>query len=325
MNRYARLVGIASHLPECEMTNKELVAIFPEWNVEKISAKTGVHSRHIASADETALDLCIKAAEKLFLSNEIDREQIDYVLFCTESPDYILPPNACIAQNRLNLRTNIGAFDINLGCSGFVYGVSLAKALISSGQADRVLLLTGDTYSKYLHPEDKSVRTIFGDAGTASLIEVDVTHDSANSFVFHTDGSGKDSLILKGSASRKSDISQGDGYLKMAGPDIFLFTLREVPKLVRTCLQKAQLSPDDIDYYLFHQANAFILENLRKKCGIEAKKFIVDMEDVGNTVSSSIPIALERAILSGTIKPGQKVLIAGFGVGLSCAAGVLTI
>lgn len=327
MNRFARIVETASYLPEDEMTNNELVKIFPEWNVEKISAKTGVNSRHIAGSNETALDLCINAAEKLFLSKKIEREAIDYVLFCTESPDYILPPNACIAQDRLELRTNVGAFDINLGCSGFVYGVSLAKAIISSGQAEQVLLLTGDTYSKYLHPEDKSVRTIFGDAGTATLIELDHELDNTNSFVFHTDGKGKDSLMLAGSANRKSAPPQSnkDGYLHMAGADIFLFTLREVPKLVKNCLEKAQLDHDDIDYFLFHQANAYMLENLRKKCGIEENKFIIDMDDVGNTVSSSIPIALERAILAGTIKTGHRVLIAGFGVGLSCAAGIITI
>ena len=170
MVRKAYIKQIDYYLPADVVSNEDIVTDFPEWSVEKIARKVGVNKRHVASKNETASDLAIKAAERLFAKGEVSRDEIDYVLFCTQSPDYSLPTSACIIQDKLGLRRNIGALDFNLGCSGYVYGLSLAKGLISCGVANSVLLLTGETYNKHLHPKDKGNRTIFGDAASATVI-----------------------------------------------------------------------------------------------------------------------------------------------------------
>ena len=199
----ACIKAIGYYLPEKIVTNEELVAEFPEWTVEKIATKVGVNQRHVAKKDETATDLAIKAAEKLFEENpDISRESIDFVLLCTQSPDYFLPSSACIIQDKLGIPITCGAFDFNLGCSGYVYGLAVAKGLIAGGIAKNVLLLTGETYNKYLHPRDKGNRTIFGDAATATVVSTDGFAEIGN-FALGTNGSGANNLILKTGASRK--------------------------------------------------------------------------------------------------------------------------
>lgn len=167
----AYIKAIDYYLPETILTNEDLVREFPEWSVDKIATKIGIEQRCISEQHETSLDMAVEAAEMLFKNNsEIQKNDIDFVLFCTQSPDYVLPTSACIIQSRLNLLTTCGALDFNLGCSGYVYGLAMAKGLICSGIAKNVLLLTGETYSKYLHVQDKSNRTIFGDAASATII-----------------------------------------------------------------------------------------------------------------------------------------------------------
>jgi 3-oxoacyl-[acyl-carrier-protein] synthase-3 len=193
----AYIKAIAYHLPEYELTNEELNQSFPDWSVDKISAKTGIYTRHIAAKDEFASDLAIKAATKLFVENNINPDTVDFILYCTQSPDYFLPTTACILQEKLGLPNTAGALDFNLGCSGFVYGLSIAKGLIFSKSAKNVLFITAETYSKYIHPEDRSNRTIFGDAATASLITAEKGIYGIGSFRFGTDGSGAENLIVK--------------------------------------------------------------------------------------------------------------------------------
>ncbi len=311
--------AIEYHLPEACLTTEALAAEFPEWSVAQIAAKTGIDQRHIAAEGECASDLAFEAAQKLFASGACKPEDIDYLLFCTQSPDYLLPTTACLLQDRLGIPRTAGALDFNLGCSGFVYGLGLVKGLIETGQATRVLLLTADTYSKYLNRADKSVRTIFGDAGAATLISAEETDSGVDSIVYGTDGRGGKNLIVKGGGSRQPEPT---GDLYMNGRDVFTFTVREIPSLIARLLERAGMKQDDVDLFVFHQANRYMLDSIRERMGIAAEKFCVDMADCGNTVSSTIPIALKRA--SAQLKAGAQVMLVGFGVGYSWGAAMLT-
>ena len=326
--------ALAYTLPENEITNEQLVKEFPEWSVDKIADKVGINTRFVASENETSSDLAIKAAEKLFLENpNINKEDIDFVLFCTQSPDYFLPTSACIIQNKLGLLTTCGALDFNLGCSGYIYGLSLAKGLILGGIANNVLLLTGETYSKYLHTKDKGNRTIFGDAGSATLISTEGFAEIEN-FSLGTDGKGAENLIVKTGGLRckspmndltfdeKANPTSSD-YLYMNGSEIFNFTIEAVPELVKNTLLKNKLTNDEIEGFVFHQANKFMLNFLRKKLKISEEKFHYYMSEVGNTVSSTIPIVLYEKLKNGELH--GNILLGGFGVGYSWGGCVINI
>lgn len=329
----AFIKAISYYLPEKIVTNEQLVEEFPEWTVEKIADKVGVNKRHIAG-NETISDMAVKAAENLFSENpDINPDNIDFVLVCTQSPDYFLPSTACIVQNRLGLKKSCGAFDFNLGCSGYEYGLATAKGYIASGIASNILLITSEAYNKHIHPRDKGNRTIFGDAATATLVSQEGFAE-IGSFVLGTDGSGAEGLIVrtggKAFPERANDLVFDDNgnphssdHLYMNGSEIFNFTLRVVPKMVKQALEKNDIKMDDIDLFIFHQANIFMLNHLRKKLKIEEKKFFVNMAEVGNTVSSTIPIALYDAKKEGLLH--GNILLAGFGVGLSWGACTLKI
>ena len=323
----AYIKGISYYLPEKVITNEDLVKEFPEWSVEKVASKVGVNKRHIAEANETAGDLAEKAALKLFQEYNIPPTDIDFLMLCTQSSDYFLPSTACILQNRLGIPTSSGAFDYNLGCSGCIYGLALAKGLIMSGAAKNILLLTAETYNKYLHPTDKSNKSIFGDGAAACLISTDGFAEIGE-FVFGTDGSGAENLIVKTGAARIKEKTgfyetddeghtRYDDYLYMNGGAIFNFTLDTVPTLMNDVLAKNNLTKEAIDYYIFHQANKFMLNTIRKVCILPKDKFYINLEETGNTVSSTILISLKDCIDKQLIHPSQNILITGFGVGLS--------
>lgn len=327
----AYIKAIAYYLPEKVVTNEQLVEEFPEWSVDKIAKKVGINERHIAADDETAGDMAFKAAEKLIFENGIDKSTIDFVLLCTQSPDYFLPSTSCIIQHKLGLSTKCGAFDFNLGCSGYEYGLAIAKSLMVSGMAKNVLLLTAETYNKYIHPKDKGNRTIFGDGASASLISEE-GFARIGEFVLGTDGSGYDRLIHKTGAMRHyerlNDFHEDENgnplssdHLFMDGKAIFDFTSDVVPPMIEETLQKNNLTSDDVDLYVFHQANKYMINYLRKLMEIDKNKFYVYMETVGNTVSSTIPIALCEAQKEDKLH--GNVVLAGFGVGLSYGAVVL--
>lgn len=329
----AFIKAISYYLPSQIVTNEELVKEFPEWSVEKVADKVGVNSRHIATPTETAGDLAELAARNLFQEYNIAPESIDFLMLCTQSPDYFLPSTACILQNRLGIPTTSGAFDYNLGCSGCIYGLALAKGLVQSGIANNVLLLTAETYNKYLHPDDKSNRSIFGDGAAACLISSEGFAEIGD-FVLGTDGKGAEHLILKTGASREKNAtgaesrdSEGhirrDDYLYMNGGAIFNFTLETVPTMINQLLEKSSLAKEDIDYFVFHQANKFMLNTIRKVCGLPKDKFYIDLTNVGNTVSSTIFIALKDSIKDGKIKSGMTIMACGFGVGLSWGGTIL--
>lgn len=329
----AYIKAISYYLPNKVVANEELVKEFPEWTVDKIAKKVGINQRHIAGEDETAVDMAIKAAEKLFAENsDIDRDSIDFVIFCTQSPDYFLPSSACIIQEKLSIPKSAGAFDFNLGCSGYVYGLAMAKGLIAGKIASNILLLTGETYNKYLHNRDKGNRTIFGDAATATLVSSSKGMAEIGDFELGTDGRGAANLIVETGGSRhpeKINEVRYDEYgnphsadhLFMNGSEIFSFTQRCVPKAVNNILTKNNLEKGEVDLFIFHQANSFMLEFLRKKIKIAQEKFYVNIQDVGNTVSNSIPIALRDAGDANLLK--GNVLICGFGVGYSWGGCIL--
>jgi|WP_315252790.1 3-oxoacyl-[acyl-carrier-protein] synthase-3 len=328
----ANIKAISYYLPASVLSNDLINQEFPEWDIEKISSKTGINDRHISAKDEFSSDMAVKAAEKLFEEHNIDRSEVDFLLFCTQSPDYFLPTTACIIQERLGLEITTGALDFNLGCSGFVYGLSLAKGLISGQMAKNILLITSETYSKFIHPRDKSNKTIFGDAAAATLISVEEGFCSIGNFVFGTDGKGAENLIVKQGGMRfpvsnkNQDVIdefgnvRNDRNLFMNGTEIFNFTGEFVPKLIQSILEKSNLAKEDIDLFVFHQANKYMLNHLRKKIKISEEKFFIAMENCGNTVSSTIPIALYEAQKQGRVDSCKNILLAGFGVGYSWAA-----
>lgn len=329
----AFIKGISYYLPERVVTNEELLQEFPEWSVDKVAAKVGVNNRHLAAADETAGDMAEKAARKLFEEYNIDSKSIDFLMLCTQSPDHFLPSTACVLQNRLGIPTSAGAFDYNLGCSGCVYGLAMAKSFVNSGLAKNVLVLTAETYQKYLHPSDKSNRSIFGDGAAACLVSTEGIAEIGEC-VLGTDGSGADYLIVKTGAARQKSATgyvtvdedgheRYDDYLYMNGSAIFNFTLDAVPTLMKQILVKNQMEKDEVDYYVFHQANKFMLNTIRKVCVLPKEKFYVNLEETGNTVSSTVMIGLKQNLDAGKITSGMKVMVTGFGVGLSWGGTML--
>lgn len=320
MKLTASITNIAYHLPETIVANDNA----------RLCKKMGIFRRHIVAPQETAADLAVVAAEKLFAQG-IQRDSIDFVLLCTQSPDYILPTTACILQHRLSLSTGSGALDFNLGCSGYIYGLSLAKGLIETRQAGRVLLLTAETYSKFIHPKDNAVLPVFGDAATATLVEgIQASDSKISHFVFGTDGAGAKHLMIPVGGARYSSettdvVETEDEFgnirtnrnLFMNGAAIAEFVLNVIPPLIEDILQKAKLTPEEIDYFVFHQANRFVLQYLQQKCGLLERPFWIDMEEYANTVSCSIPIALTDMLRQNQNLPLSHVLLAGFGVGLS--------
>jgi len=330
----ATILAIEYHLPAGTLTSTDLAAEFPDWKVEKIRGKTGIETRHIAADGECSSDLAVAAAEKLFGGGACRPEDVDFLLLCTQSPDHLLPTTACLVQDRLGLPTRCGALDFNLGCSGFVYGLGLAKGLVETGQAGRVLLVTAETYSKFINPRDRGARTIFGDAAAATL--VGAGGGDVGPFVYGTDGRGAANLIVPAGGLRKprtaaTSVAAEDGGgswrseddLYMNGPEIFTFTLKAVPALVDDLLARSGRSAAEVDLFVFHQANAFMLTHLKDKLGVPDGKFVLAMEHCGNTVSSTIPIALKDAQARGLLRPGDLVLAAGFGVGYSWGATLL--
>ena len=301
---------IAYYLPQTVLTNEQIAELFPEWTTDKIASKVGISERHIAAPDETVTDMSVRAAEALF-SKGLDRSQIDFVLLCTQSPDYMLPSSACIVQHRLGLSTQCGAFDFNLGCSGYEYGLVVAKGLIQSGAAHNVLLITAEMYTKYLSQDDKGNRTIFSDGASATWVGKEGFAEISECSL-GTDGSGAEYLIKRPKEP-----------LYMDGGAIFDFSSDVVPQMVEDVLGKSGMTMEDVDLWVFHQANKYMINYIRKMLEIDRERFYIYMEHVGNTVSSTIPIALCAAREEG--KLCGNVMLAGFGVGLSWCAVMLKI
>lgn len=322
---FAAIGPISIHFPERLETNEQLQAAYPNWDLKLIGEKTGIESRYIAAEEETAADLAVAAAEKLFAEHAVERSTIDFVLLCTQTPDYPLPTTACLLQDRLGLSTSCGCLDFNLGCSGFVYGMAVADGLIQSGVAKNILLITAETYSKYIDADDRSLRTIFGDAAAATLIQASDTQ-SLTGFQFGTDGSGADTLLVGEGGSRPTKDAikprhrkRWKSRLYMDGPSLLNFTVVAVPNLVEEVLELAKLRDADIDLYLMHQATRKMLELLQTRLKLDDSRLPIRLEHCGNTVSCTLPILISQLRADGSLQPGTRSLLIGFGVGWSWA------
>jgi 3-oxoacyl-[acyl-carrier-protein] synthase-3 len=325
---HASIGPIAVHLPERVETNRELQAENPGWDLDLIASKTGILQRHIARPEETAADLAVAAAEKLFAREQIDPQSIDFLLYCTQTPDYPLPTTSCLIQDRLGLPSHCGALDFNLGCSGFVYGLALAEGLLMTGSAKRILLLTAETYSKYIDREDRSLRTIFGDGAAATLLEAR-DEPSLFGFKYGTDGSGADTLLVadggarcEGERLKPRHRKRWNSRLYMDGPSLINFTVEAVPRLIDQILAEQRLSLEQIDIFLMHQATRKMLEQLTLRMGVPAKKVPIELADYGNTVSATLPILIHDLRRENGLAEGTTAMLVGFGVGWSWAGCV---
>jgi 3-oxoacyl-[acyl-carrier-protein] synthase-3 len=326
----SRIAAISTHLPELVVTNADLKVENPTWDMATIAARAGVHSRHIARADETALDLAKIACDKLFSGGDHSRESVDAIIFCTQSPDFIMPPNAHLLHAYLQLGDAVAAFDINLACSGYVYGLALAHSLIVAGIGKKVLLATADTYSKYIHPNDRSARVLFGDGAAVTLVERSDTAGGFSSFELASHGKGHDKFIIPAGghrlprssetarefADRAGNIRTKE-HIQMDGLSVWSFINSAVPPQIRSHLQKCNVTIDDVQHFVFHQASRMTLDSLVKILDIPHAKVPMNLETIGNTVSASIPICLADALQRNRIGRGDRVLLSGFGVGLS--------
>ena len=310
-----RIKTIEYYLPPHTEDGAVLKKDNEDWRIGEIENKTGIQIRHIADPDQTASDMGYLASEKLFKYG-VNKEEIDLLVLITQSADYVLPASACVLQNRLGLRKSCMAFDINLGCSGFVYGLSIAGALIETGLIKKALLICSDTYTKYIEKNDRTCRPLFGDGASATLIE-ESSFDGLGPFEFGTDGSGFRDLIVPAGGSRISDGQNQKKTLFMDGSKVFMFTMDMVPQCVEELLKKANKRIKDIDLFIFHQASKIVTDNLIRRLQLPEEKVFINCGQIGNTVSASIPIAFKDAIEAKRLKEGDLVMLVGFGVGYS--------
>ena len=321
---FATIRAISTYLPAQIENNSELIDA-------RFMKKIGVNCRHICTKDEAAGDLAFNAAEKLFAEYNIDRHETDFILLCTQHPDHLGPHTSAHLQHRLGLKKSVGTMDISLGCSGYVYGLAVAKGLIETGLAKKILFITSSVYTKYINARDKATRPLFGDGATATWIDGG-DKENLRAFVFGSDGSRFDKLIIPVGGSRhmprdNPEIFSTDDNgnyrsnyeIFMDGMAITYFTLREVPPLVEKVLAAANLTRADLDYCIFHQANKFMMTYLRDKANLNDVPFHNDISATGNLVSGSVPLAIEQVVKNSGAEKLKCVMLAGFGVGLSWA------
>ena len=332
-----RMVGVASAVPDQIVTAEDEAAIFGAAEMKKIARNTGIRARRVAPPGICTSDMCLEAAKGLLAAAGWNRESIDTLIFVSQTPDYILPATSCSLHGRLELSDSCATFDVNLGCSGYTHGLWLASNLIASGASRRVLLLAGETSTRSVFPQDRSSRPLFGDAGTATLLERDETAGPTY-FRLGTDGSGQNHLIVPGKSFRlpHSDKTreprvQDDGNTRdlesvyMDGSEVFLFTLSRIPPLVESILQAASWSVDQVDAFVFHQANSFILKHLAETMGVPLDKVPLGMERYGNTSSASIPLTMSACLAERLSQGSARLVLAGFGVGFSWSAVALEV
>jgi len=317
---YSKISDIQYYLPPKLLSNEDLVFDNPDWRMDDIEKKTGIKYRYICEDAQTSKDIALLACEKIFNSN-VRRSDIDFLIVITESPEYIAPAMSCDLQNSLGLETSIASFDVNLGCSGFVYGLMVADSILCANNYSNGLLVCVDTYSKYISSNDRTCRPLFSDAASATLITAS-KKKTVGPFVLGTDGSGYKDLMVKNSGTIKNIDTERNLYF-MNGSAVFMFTMRVVPKAVNDLLIKEKCNTEDIDLFVFHQASKLVIDNLKRLLKLSNEKVFENYQLVGNTVSSSIPIALSQAKSAKKIKKGSIVMLVGFGVGLSWGATII--
>jgi len=330
-----KICDIAYHLPSSIVTNEELQTQNPKWDMSNVEERSGVVKRHIAKDNETSLDLAYEATQKLFAQNPGLDKKIDGIIFCTQSPDYIMPPNSCILQKMLDLPKDIFAFDFNLACSGYIYGLALCQGLIASNIIRNILLVMAETYSKYIHEQDRSARVLFGDGAAATWLSASNSDEMILDIECSTSGKNFEKFIIPAGGCRlpKSEETSTPAKdysgnirtqenIHMDGLGILMFVKSMIPKQIYALLDRNSMSIDEIDLFVFHQASGVALDSLEALMKIKPEKVFRNIRDIGNTVSASIPIALTDAKKCGRIKKGDTVLLCGFGVGLSWGTAI---
>jgi len=331
-----KIAGIASAIPRRIFNNlSDGLTLFDADIVDKIVKNTGIKKRPISSNDVCASDLCFSAAERLLSVLDWSPQSVNLLVFVTQTPDHRLPATACILQDRLHLPKSCAVFDINQGCTGYVYGLWLTASLLYASDVKRALLLVGDTITKIVSPADRSTALLFGDAGTATALE---KKDGSKPvyFSFGTDGSGADQLIVPAGgfrmrcspetakqSVREAGNSRSDEDLYMNGAEVFAFTLRELPRFMASTFEYAQISTDNLDYVIPHQANRSILKYLCTSAHIPEQKVVLDLEDFGNTSSASIPLAITNRLCEIIQTSSKNLFLIGFGVGWSWASAII--
>lgn len=317
-----RVAGVSTCVPARRVDNLAEAEHFGADEVRKVVSMAGVRHRHVVDDDTTSADLCRHAAERLLDALGWSPDSITGLIFVTQSPDYVLPSTACVLHDWLGLPDSCAAFDVGLGCSGYPYGLYIAATMLKGGGHRRILMLHGETPSRFTHPDDHSTTLLFGDAGSATALEADEAGEA--SFCLHTDGSGRDGLIIRGGGFRDRHPANARHLsVEMDGAAIFNFTLKRVPALVRDALTLAGKQVDEIDQYVFHQSNRFIMKHLAKKCGLPDDRVPMTIEDTANCGGPSVAVTLTRC--AGDTKTPRSVMLIGYGVGLSWASAVLTL
>jgi 3-oxoacyl-[acyl-carrier-protein] synthase-3 len=321
--------GVEFFLGQNSVSNSQLQEENPSWDMSKTLERSGVKSRPVAIPGTTALDLAYEAANKLLNQLKCPSSEIDALIFCTQTPDYVLPPNSSLLHGRLNLASDVMAFDISHACSGFIYGLGIARSLVASGTAKKVLLITADTYSKLIHPADRSIRPLFGDGAAATIVSSDNLVMTIKDMSFGTAGNKADRFIVEaGGAKNKLTVDENitpdrsgrihsSNHISMDGLGLLSYFNNVVPESVLEILKKNNKSISDISLFVFHQASRLALEGIARSLKIPDEKMIIDMEETGNLVSSSIPVLLSRLLKSDAFTRGEPVVLCGFGVGLS--------
>lgn len=338
MTNKVSISAISYYLPEVVESNMALAEEFPGKVDPKLIENIGIRSRHLAPEGMRASDMGVIAGKQLLEETGFPKEQVQALVYTSLNHDYITPATSCLVQHQLGLSTSIASFDLNHGCSGFVYSLALVKGIMCAHNIDNVLLITSTIPTRYVHPRNLAIRLLFGDAAAATLIQRTPEGSNADigNFELGTDGGGYNKIVIRDGWDRNplSDTSllektdqfgnvYTDSSIDMDGPGTFFFILKNVPRIIEETLRKNDLALDDIDLFVLHQANYYALEQVRAKLKLAPERFYYHMDQTGNTIQSTIPIALKEAMKEGRVKPGTKVLIAGFGTGISWGATVL--
>ena len=317
-----RIAGVSTCLPSRIENNLGDDLGFDPDEVRKVVQMAGVRERRIVDPGITAADLCFEAAESLLRELGWSRESVTGLIFVTQSPDYVLPSTSCMLHQWLGLADACAAFDMGLGCSGYPYGLYLAAAMLKGGGHQRVLMLHGETPSRFVAPDDQATRLLFSDAGSATALELGT--DSGH-FCLHTDGSGHAGLIIRGGAFRdRTPADPRDLWLRMDGAGIFNFTIKRVPALIRDALAQSGCSVEQIDGFVFHQSNRFIMKHLMKKAALPEAKVPMTIEDNGNCGGPSVAVTMTRCLAERGAAT-QRLMLLGYGVGLSWGAAVVDV
>lgn len=325
----SKIVGLAACVPKLIIENK-LSPLFDKESLAAFINGTGVERKRKANADICTSDLCLSAAKQLIKDLQWNKNDIDILVFVSQTPDYVLPATACVIQERLGLSTDCYAMDISLGCSGWVYGLQVVSALLQSlDKKGKALLLVGDTILKFCSETDKSTYPLFGDAGTATALEYN-ENTGEMYFDMHTDGSGYKAIIIEDGGFRKQvtessfamhnrgeGISSNNLQLSLDGMDVFSFGIQRAPQSVNALIEHFQLDKEGMNYFLFHQANLFMNEKIRKKLQISLEKVPYSLKDFGNTSSATIPLTMVTQLQKDLQSRHLKNIACGFGVGLS--------